>query len=259
MADFTDDDGQPIFTDDFTHRVVSYDGEDLDVIETNGNLWLTGAQAAEAMGFPQHKSGGYGRMLQRIAPPDVIKIKDTPFRFTDGRRNGGSLVSPRAIFELAYGKKTQGQNPFKAWPFAEWIKETLLPDGTDAEAWSPARKAPETLEPVFRKVVTVVDEDEQGRPLDPLRPTAPYHGLADTAPIQSDEVEFCLCPFDWDGLGKCWCGGKGGVRSARPAPFVPYDGDEVIDGEDDFGVFQEPPHAPAKQTMQELLEVAANF
>lgn len=58
MTDFTDDDGQAVFTDNLTHRMVSYDGRDLDVIETNGNLWLSGSQALEAMGFPPHKSGG---------------------------------------------------------------------------------------------------------------------------------------------------------------------------------------------------------
>ncbi|SEM33661.1 hypothetical protein SAMN05443999_1218 [Roseovarius azorensis] len=252
MSSFIDDDGQPVFTDDFTHRVVSYSGKDLDVIETNGNLWLSGAQVAEAMGFPQHKSGGYGRMLKRIAPPDVIKIKDTPFRFTDGRRNGGSLVSPRAILELAYGKKTQGHNPFKAVPVAEWIKETLLPDGTDAEAWSPARKAAVTLEPMFHKTIIAVDEDEQGRSLDPLRPTVPYHGLTDNAPIQPDEVEFCLCPEAWEGLGECWCRGKGGIRSAHPVPFVPYDGTEVIDEEDDCW-------SPLGQDRTKLLNAAVSF
>lgn len=198
-------------------------------------------------------------MLQRIAAPDVIKIKDTPFRFTDGRRNGGSLVSPRAILEFAYEKKTQGLNPFKAWPFAEWMNKTLLPDGTDAEAWSPALKPPPTLEPVFRKVTTVVDEDEQGRPLDPLRPRVPYHGLITDTPIKPDEVEFCLCPSKRDDQGRCWCQGKGGIRSALPVPFVPYEGDEVIDEDDNFQDFLRPPQAPLQPTMREILEAAANF
>lgn len=238
----------------YSHRTATFESAEgfveIDVVELKGSVWLSAQQALFTMGFPEQRKGGYGRMLQRINPSDVVKIKDTPFRFPEGRRNRGSLISPRAILELAYGKRTQGLNPFKARPFAEWMTETLL-NGEGAEAWSPPRRKPQpTLEPVFRAVITAIDEDEQGRPLDPLRPTRPYHGTSKVTPIRADEVEFCLCPLPNSGHGACWCGGKGGVRATRPEPFVPYEGDEVIDENDVFdlpslrGQLSHPPQRP---------------
>ena len=106
--------------------------------------------------------------------------------------------------------------------------------GRDANAWSPAKKFNTTLEPVFRHVVQAIDQDEQRRELDPLRPRGCYRADTVESSIGPDEIEFCLCGGGWEGLVKCWCNGKGRLRYAIPAPFVPYDGDDVLDYEDDL-------------------------
>lgn len=236
MSNIVDDEGNTLFADTFDHSTHDANGVTIDVISTGGNLWLVGSDVLDAMGFTQHKSGGHSRRLKRTSHPDIIKIADTPFRFTDGRRNRGSFISPRAVMKYAEGK-TQGYNPFKALPFIEWMNERLLTDGRDADGWSPAKEKPITLEPVFREVITAKDENEAGEPLDPLRPKGVYPMATVGDPIKHDEVEFCMCPEPWEGLGKCWCGGKGRIRSAIPVPYVPYNGDEVLDDEDDFSPF----------------------
>lgn len=265
MSELCDDDGQLIFTEDFTHHTklfkdTLFEDEVLfDLIETNGNLWLSGSDTMKLMGFPEHHKGGFGRTLRRISHPDIIKIKDTPFRFTDGRRNRGSFISPRAVLQFHEGK-TQGFNPIKAVGFVEWMNEHLLTGGLDADAWSPALKKPPPLEPVFRSVTKVVDQDEQGRPLDPMRTTRKYRYIPASDPIGSDEVEFCMCEDARNGLGKCWCGGIGQVRTK---PFVPYDGDEVLDDGDDFsGSFVAPSRLAVTDQNKEaeaLLMAATDF
>ncbi len=270
MSELCDDDGLPIFTDDFTHTTKSFEdpisGEvAFDVIETNGNLWFNGSDTVKLMGFPPHHKGGYGRTLRRISPPDIIKIKDTPLRFTDGRRNSGSLISPRAVLQLHEGK-TQSYNPIKAVQFVEWMNDTVLTGGLDAEAWSPARQEPATLEPVFRSVIKVVDENENGEPLDPRRPIGQYQSITDGVPIDRDEVEFCLCPHERDGLGKCWCGRRGGIRDHLLAPLYPInvvEDDAVIDDEDCHPAMPKqarPTIAPVMVPSEALLaDAAADF
>lgn len=76
MSDFIDNDGQSIFTENFVHRVLAFEELMIDVIETNGNLWLGAAEALTAMGFKPHHKGGFGRTLQRLEHPDIIKITD---------------------------------------------------------------------------------------------------------------------------------------------------------------------------------------
>ncbi len=233
MSDFIDNDGQSVFTENFVHKVLAFEELMIDVIETNGNLWLGAAEALTAMGFKPHHKGGFGRTLQRLEHPDIIKITDTAFRFTDGRRNRASLISPRAVVQLADGK-TEGRNPIKINTFTEWMKEHVLIGGRDADSWSPANRAAVTLEPVYRRVVRVINQDEQGRDLDPLRPIRLYRTATLCSPIGADEIEFCLCGGSWEGLGKCWCDGKGRLRQALPPQFVPYDGNDVLDLEDDL-------------------------
>lgn len=232
MSDIVDQDGIPLFTEDFDYRLLDANGIPIDVITTNGNLWLSAPPVMEAMGMIANGKGDYARRLNRIDHPDIIRVSDTPFRFADGRRNRGSFISPRAVLKFAEGG-TQGFNPFKAIPFVDWMKETLLTEG-DAETWSPARKLPVAFEPVFHKVEKMKDQNETGQPLDPLRPVGLYLPMHSTLTLDSHELEFCLCATHREGLGKCWCGGKGGLRSALAASFEPYMGDEVIDDDDDF-------------------------
>lgn len=232
MSQSVDHDGNALFTEDHEHATINFGGTEVDIIRTNGNLWLSGSETMEAMGFPQHKSGGHGRRLRRIDQPDIIKISDTPFRFSDGRRNRGSFISPRAVLKFAEGG-TQGFNPIMANAFVALMEEYFFTNMSDAEALSPAKTKPVSLEPVFHSVERVCDRDERGMELDPLRPVGVYLYAYDNAPIAFDEVEFCLCCDERDGLGKCWCRGRGGIRSSIPKPYVPYDGDEVIDLEDD--------------------------
>lgn len=232
MSQTKDHDGNALFAEDHQHATINFGGTELDVIKTNGNLWLSGSETMQAMGFQQHKSGGHGRRLQRIDHPDIIKISDTPFRFSDGRRNRGSFISPRAVLKFAEGG-TQGFNPIMANAFVEWMKETLFPNGSDAEALSPAKKHRVSLELVFHAIERVVDRDERGLELDPLRPVGVYLYAYDNSPLPFDEVEFCLCGDERDGLGKCWCRGRGGIRKSLLKPYIPYDGDEVIDLDDD--------------------------
>lgn len=217
MTDIVDHDGKPLFADDFTHSVYEVAGASIDVIETSGNLWLSGPSVMEAMGFqPDGAGGGYSRRLSRIDHPDIIKITDTPFRFTDGRRNRGSLISPRAVHRFAEGK-VKGFNAIKAYAFLQWMDETLWTEGND-ETWSPKRPIPSAIGPVFRKVIRVKDENQYGELLDPLRPTGPYHGLGHFGPLRRDEVEFAI---------------DGCEVSQQMCP-VDIDDDLIIDDEDDF-------------------------
>lgn len=232
MTDIVDHDGNRLFTENFDHQVLDAEGTAIDIIETAGNLWMSAPAVLDAMGMMANGKGDHSRRLKRIEHPDIIKISDTPFRFTDGRRNRGSFISPRAVMTFAEGG-TKGFNPIMANNFTAWLSDTLLADGT-VDDWSPARRAPVSVEPVFRKVVNVDENTSTDGPLDPLRPRAGYHSFSASTAISVDEVEFCICtPSHW-GLGTCWCNGKGGVRSALPVPFEPYLGDDVIDDEDDF-------------------------
>lgn len=217
MTDIVDHDGRPLFADDFTHSVHEVAGVSIDVIETSANLWLSGPSVMEAMGFqPDGAGGGYGRRLSRIDHPDIIMITDTPFRFTDGRRNKGSLISPRAVHRFAEGR-VKGFNAIKAYAFLQWMDETLWTEG-DEETWSPKRPIPASIEPVFRKVIRVRDENQYGELLDPLRPTGPYHGLGHFGPLRPDEIEFATDGFDIP------------QRVRR----IELDDDLLIDGQDDF-------------------------
>jgi hypothetical protein len=106
----------------------------------------------EAMGFePDGAGGGYARRLSRIDHPDIIKITDTPFRFTDDRRNKGSLISPRAFHRFAEGR-VKGFNAIKTYAFLQWMDETLWTEGDD-EISSPKRPIAAIIEPVFRKLI----------------------------------------------------------------------------------------------------------
>lgn len=217
MTDIVDHDGIPLFVDDFTHTIHDVDATSVDVIRTNGNLWLSGPAVMEAMGFQQDGGGGgYARRLSRIGHPDIIKITDTPFRFTDGRRNRGSLISPRAVHRFAEGR-VQGFNAIKANTFLQWMEETLWTEG-DEETWSPKRPVSATVEPVFRKVIRVRDENQYGELLDPLRPTGPYHGLGHFGPLRRDEIEFAA----------------DGSDIPQQVHRVELDDDLLIDDEDDF-------------------------
>ncbi|WP_417733494.1 hypothetical protein [Roseovarius sp.] len=217
MTDFVDHDGIPLFVNDFTHTAHDVDGTSIDVIKTNGNLWLSGPAVMEAMGFqPDGAGGGYARRLSRIDHPDIIKIIDTPFRFADGRRNKGSLISPRAVHRFAEGR-VKGFNAIKAYAFLQWMDETLWTEG-DEKTWSPKRPVPAAVEPVFREVIRVRDENQYGEPLDPLRPTGPYHGLGHFGPLRHDEIEFAIDDSDIP------------QRVRR----IELDDDLLIDDEDDF-------------------------
>ncbi len=220
MADIVDHDGNALFADDFEHSIHEVDGTSIDVITTNSNIWLSGPAVLAAMGFQQDGAGGgYGRRLSRIDHPDIIKIIDTPFRFTDGRRNRSSLISPRAVHRFAEGG-VQGFNTIKAYAFLQWMEETLWTDG-DEETWSPKRPVPVSIEPVFRTVIRVKDENAYGEPLDPLRPRGPYHGLGHFGPLRHDEIEFSL--------------DRNEVR--KHVQRVDLNDDLLIDDEDDFSPF----------------------
>jgi len=139
------------------------------------------------MGFNAAETKHTGRALRRVDHPDIIKITNTPFRFSDGRRNRGSLISPRAVMMFAEGK-VKDFNPIRSIGFTEWLTEQVL-KGHDAAHWSPAVPPKQTIETVFRKVVKAIDEDSEGRPLDPLRPHGDYHGLLSCGPLREDEIE----------------------------------------------------------------------
>ena len=175
MADLVDHDGEALFTDNYDHPVIVYQDTDgpkeIDLIKTQGNLWFSANQVMEVMGFSVNDTGNSGRTLRRIVQPDIIKIKDTPFRFSDGRRNRGSLISPRAVEFFVEGK-TKGFHPIKAIGFSSWVAESCL-EGHDADHWSPAKREVQSLGPVFHKIIKAEHEDE-AEELDPLRPTGPY-------------------------------------------------------------------------------------
>lgn len=234
-----DDEGDALFTAKFEHQTYTVEEEHvlqtakLDVIETNGNVWFSAPQALALMGFTPHAKGGYHERLKRLCHLDVIKIKDTPFSFSDKRRNRGALISPRAVLEFA-NSKVPGQNTIASIAFVEWIYANLFIDEQDAIAFSPAKDGSPKIAPVFRSVVSAIDEDEQGRPLDPSRPVGLYAPMATIRTLAHDEGEFCLCNDERVGLGRWWCNSRGGFRFALPTPFVPYSGDMVVDDNDDF-------------------------
>lgn len=215
MDDFVDHEGEAMFADTFNHITAVYedtDGlKDIDIIKTNGNIWLSGNQVMEVMGFNAAETKHTGRALSRIDHPDIIKITDTPFRFTDGRRNRGSLVSPRAVMIFCHSK-TKGLNPIRANRFTEWMTEHLL-DGHDAAYRSPAKQAVSRLEPVFREVIIAKHEIEDER-LDPMRPSGPYKHTFAPPLLRLDEVEFCEGKFiNCPNRTACWCKRKGGIRT----------------------------------------------
>jgi hypothetical protein len=68
-----------------------------------------------------------------------------------------------------------------------WCAEYL--DGP----YGPVSKTKEwgtTLEPTFRAVIKVADQDEAGRPLDPQRPDGPYWGCGHFGPLMDGEINF---------------------------------------------------------------------
>ncbi|EAQ45629.1 hypothetical protein MED193_08248 [Roseobacter sp. MED193] len=235
MDECVDDVGDALFTDDYEHAVTVYTdlsgNRNVDFIKTNGNLWLSASAVIEMVGLNAKDTKHTGRLLARLDHPDIIKIKDTPFRFTDGRRNRGSLVSPRAVKVLADGK-TGDFNPIMATNFVDWLNEHLLA-GQDMDHWSPAKRKIERTEPVFRKVTHEKPHDHPE--LDPLRPVGRYLPLTNVPPLQVDEVEFCLCCDERTGLGKCWCRGKGGIKTYTQQQVELCDHhDSVIDEDDVF-------------------------
>jgi hypothetical protein len=217
MIDIVDHDGIFLFVDDFTHTIHHVSEMSIDVIKTSGNLWLSAPAVMEAMGFQEDGAGGgYSRRLSRIDHPDIIKITNTPFRFSDGRRNRGSLISPRAVHCFAEGR-VKGFNAIKAYAFLQWMDETLIKDG-DETTWSPRRPPHISLEPAFRAVIKVSDENEYGEPLDPLRAMADNHRIGHFGPLPHDEIEFYI-----DGFGL-----------PKPMKTVAVVDGAVIDEEDDF-------------------------
>ncbi|WP_338274115.1 hypothetical protein [Roseicyclus marinus] len=184
-----DHDGCPLFGESFTHKVLDFEGISIDVIESEGRLWLSAPSVFMALGFEvDGGGGGFNRRLRRVCHPDIIKVEETTFRFTDGRRNRSSLISPRAVTMFAEAK-TKGRNPIKANAFVAWMEATLL-NGKTVEEVSPARAPQITLEPTFREVTKVADQDEAGRPLDPLRPDGPYWGCGHFGPLMDGEINF---------------------------------------------------------------------
>lgn len=229
-----------MFTDDYQHSIFTYQDTDgpkeIDIIKTNENLWFSGNQVMEVMGFNVNETGHSGRTLSRIDHPDIIKIKDTTFKFTDGRRNRGSLVSPRAVMFFVEGK-TKGFHPIKAVGFSTWVTDSVL-EGHDADHWSPAKRKIELLEPVFHKVT--YEKPENNPELDPLRPIGRYLPLVNMPPLRPDEIEFCLCEDERNGLGKCWCRRKGGIRTyVQQQIELAGEPDCVIDDHDVFEVTNE--------------------
>lgn len=217
MTDIVDHDGIPLFADSFSHTVHEFNGTSIDVIETNGNLWLSAPATMEAMGFrPDSSAGGFGRRLKRIDHPDIIKITSTPFRFTDGRRNRSSLISPRAVHRFAEGK-VKGFNPIKAYAFLNWMDEAILTEG-DAISWSPKRQDAASAEPVFREVIRATGENEYGEHIDPRRPAGSYHGLGHFGPLRHDEIEFAFASSD----------------VPRKVDVIDFEDDLLLDDEDDF-------------------------
>lgn len=177
-----------------------FDGDKtVDMIKTNGNLWLFASDVVGMVGLNAKDTKHTGRLLKRLDHPDNIKINNTPFRFNDGRRNRGSLVSPRGVIFLADGKRG-AYNPIKATGFVDWMNQQLL-CGYDSHHWSPAKHVIEQLGPIFRKVSH--EQPEDNPELDPLRPVGRYLPLVNLPPLQVDEVEFCLCVDERNGLGKC--------------------------------------------------------
>ncbi|QXT40045.1 hypothetical protein [Gymnodinialimonas ceratoperidinii] len=185
----TDHDGRPLFGEAFTHETHVFEGISIDVIRTEGRLWLSAPSVFNALGFEvDGGGGGFNRRLRRVSHPDAIKVEVTPFRFTDGRRNRSSLISPRAVTMFA-NAKTKGRNPIKANAFVAWMEETLL-DGKTVVETSPARAPQITLEPTFRSVIKVTDQDAAGRPIDPLRTDGPYWGCGHLGPLMDGEINF---------------------------------------------------------------------
>ena len=84
----------------FFHQTLDIEGVSIDIINLDGKIWFSAPAILMAMGFPNDGKNTSQR-LKRVCPPDIIKVTDTPFRFTDSRRNRGSLISPRAVMLFA--------------------------------------------------------------------------------------------------------------------------------------------------------------
>jgi hypothetical protein len=97
-------------------------------------VWLSAPAILAAMGFPDDGMHT-NRSLQRVHPVDIIKATDTPFLFTDGRRNRSSFISPRAVMMFAR-QKVKGMNIIKAIDVVEWMLEEVL-HGLSPEECSP--------------------------------------------------------------------------------------------------------------------------
>ncbi|WP_270725878.1 hypothetical protein [Shimia sp. Alg240-R146] len=180
---------QAFITSAFKHEVHDFQGQSLDVIESNGNLWLSGSAIAKQLGFRPH-NGSFSRTLARLSEYDAIKIAETPFKFTDGRRNRGLLVSPRGIVDLVDTAHRDGYNQIKSNDFIAWMQATLFKGYTGANHWSPAAPEKVTLEPVFREAEGkssnfTADEAEEYRRAErtAMRRLSPL-------PLADDEVEF---------------------------------------------------------------------
>jgi len=235
-----DDDGAVLFAEDHEHKVLVYndlDGDkEVDVIKTGGNIWFHASSAVELMGMSTDDAKNTARTLKRIDHPDIIKIKDTPFRFPDGRRNRGSFLSPRAIAVLAE-KKTKNYNPFKALRFRDWMQDEILM-GQPPKSWSPAKHEKSSFSPTFHAVIKEQPEDHPE--LDPLRPIGLYLPMVNMPPLQPYEIEFCLCHDTRNGLGKCWCRRKGGIRVWTQDHIQNIDDEDgPLDEEDVFEVITE--------------------
>jgi hypothetical protein len=174
-------------TEAFTHETLDCEGVSVDIIQLDGNIWFSAPAILMAMGF-SNDGKNTSQRLQRVFPPDIIKVTDTPFRFTDSRRNRGSLISPRAVMQFA-GKRVVGMNPIKATTVREWMMDEVL-QGQKPEDCSPWVVPKVSLEPVYHEVIIAVDEDSEGRKLDPLRSIGPYWGNGHFGPLHNGEIDF---------------------------------------------------------------------
>lgn len=213
----SDINNEPLFTEVSTSYVFRHSGEEIDVLVSNGNVWFHGSDVLRFARFTEHAKGGFGRTLKRISPPDIIKIKDTSFRFPDGRRNRGTFISPRGFLELVESSR-KGYNPIMAGWFTEWMEKNLFTEDRDASHWSPARKEPVKLQPVIRSSSSSTDEETER---DPMAPVGPNPRLNDGTTINPDEVQFCLCGRT------CKCD----LREIRPH-HPPETGDWIDHGDD---------------------------
>lgn len=128
ITTITADDGSTCQT------LFGFAGNPIEIIRMNGKVWLSAPAILAAMGFPDDGMHT-NRSLQRVHPVDIIKTTSTSFRFTDGRRNRSSFISPRAVAMFAR-QKVKGLNIIKAIDVVEWMIEEVL-HGLSPEECSP--------------------------------------------------------------------------------------------------------------------------